>query len=61
MTISTQSMPPLEEDQDGDGDPINEEKDISDSCLGDLHNSEAYETLGMEMNTTLSLQSTGAN
>jgi hypothetical protein len=54
-------MPPLEEDQDGDGDPINEEKDISDSCLGDLHNSEAYETLGMEMNTTLSLQSTGAN
>jgi hypothetical protein len=46
---------PLTEDQDGDGDPINEEKDISDSCLDDLFNSQAYETLGMEMNTTLSL------
>ena len=50
-----QTLSPLTEDQDGDGDPINEESDISRSCLDDFHLSKAHESLGMEMNMTLSL------
>ena len=51
----TETLSPLTEDQDGDGDPINEEEDISRSCNDDLHMKQANEDLGMEMNMTFSL------
>jgi hypothetical protein len=46
---------PLTEDQDGDGDPLSEEEDISRSCNDDLHLKQASEDLGTELNMTLRL------
>jgi hypothetical protein len=51
-----QTMSPLTEDQDGDGDPLNEEDAVKITCDVDFASGlgEAAEALGTEMETTLS-------
>jgi hypothetical protein len=55
--VYAQSLSPLEEDQDGDGDPLNEEIDIRSTCYVDFTSGLAKATegaFGTKMETTLS-------
>lgn len=53
--VYAQVLTPLEEDQDGDGDPLNEEKDISWNCSVDLLASDTSQAmLGYKIEGTLS-------
>lgn len=57
MTLQAhaQTLSPLTEDQDGDGNPINEEEDISLSCYNDFKLNQSHQQLGMVMNMTFNL------
>ena len=50
----TETLSPLTEDQDGDGNLVNEEEDISLSC-NDFKLNQSHQDLGMVMNMTFSL------